>query len=280
MIRSLAFALCTAGLLGVSAARGEVDVAPAPREIRADGSRDPVPAPANAQKENPLVVVERIIKNSTAVGDKLARTDTGAETRGKQVTILKDIQSLIDQQENPPPEPDKNEDKSQDKNQDKSQDQNPDKKPDNGKMNDMMPMGGMNQPKNEDMGSAEEGDQPMPRRPRQQAGKEPMPKSGQGAGGQATGQTGKKQPQQANNTPPKNPMNNSAARPDPKPGNPKEPGRPLLPIEDEIVKEVWGHLPDKMRQQATQYYQQDFMPRYTELLKLYYSSLAEKGGKR
>jgi hypothetical protein len=272
MIRPLTFVFFAAGLSGASAVGGDLDVAPAPREIRADGSRDPAPASTNANKENPLVVVERIIKNSNAVGDKLARTDTGAETRGKQDTILKDIQSLIDQQENPPPEPDKN--------QDKSQEQNPGKKPDDGKMNDMMPMGGMNEPKNQGMGSGNEGEQPMPRRPRQQAGKEPMPKSGQASGGQATGQAGNKQPQQAKNTPPKNPMNNTASLPDPKPGHPKDPGRPLLPIEDEIVKEVWGHLPDKMRQQATQYYQQDFMPRYTELLKLYYSALAEKGGKR
>src|SRR6185437_16740425 len=47
--------------------------------------------------------VERIVKNSQAVGDKLAKTDTGTETRGQQKTILKDIDSLIDQQENPPP---------------------------------------------------------------------------------------------------------------------------------------------------------------------------------
>ena len=83
-----------------------------------------------------------------------------------------------------------------------------------------------------------------------------------------------------NSTPTQPPKNTGGKVPDPKPGDPKGPGIPVLPIEDEIVKEVWGHLPDKMRQQATQYYQQDFMPRYTELLKLYYSSLAEKGGKR
>ncbi len=60
-------------------------------------------------------MVERIIKNSKAVGDKLAKTDTGTETRSTQDTILKDIQSLIDQQDDPPPpKPDQNPDMNKD----------------------------------------------------------------------------------------------------------------------------------------------------------------------
>ena len=50
--------------------------------------------------------------------------------------------------------------------------------------------------------------------------------------------------------------------------------KPALPIDDAVVKEVWGHLPDKLRQQVTQYYKEEFMPKYSELLKQYYSSLA------
>jgi hypothetical protein len=77
--------------------------------------------------------------------------------------------------------------------------------------------------------------------------------------------------------PPKNP---GGQIPDPSMGDPKNPARPALPFEDDVVKDVWGHLPDKLRQQATQYYRQEFMPRYSELLKHYYSSLSEKGGKK
>jgi hypothetical protein len=50
--------------------------------------------------------------------------------------------------------------------------------------------------------------------------------------------------------------------------------KPSLPIDDAVVKEVWGHLPDKLRQQVSQYYKEQFMPKYSELLKQYYSSLA------
>ena len=53
-------------------------------------------------------------------------------------------------------------------------------------------------------------------------------------------------------------------------------GKPVLPFNEDVAKEVWGHLPDKLRQQMTQYYKEDVMPKYAELLRLYYSSLSEK----
>ena len=96
MNRFAFFALLVAGLVS-AVASAQIDVAPAPREIHQDGTRDPVPQAEPAKKVNPLEVVERIITNSKAVGDKLAMTDTGTETRAKQETILKDIQSLIEQ---------------------------------------------------------------------------------------------------------------------------------------------------------------------------------------
>lgn len=282
MNRNALFALLVAALL-YQAADARIDIAPAPREIRPDGSRDPAPQPAAARRENPLEVVQRIIKNSNAVGDKLAMIDTGTETRGKQETILKDIQSLIDQQENPPPKPDQN--PSDDMNKDKSpmggMDDKKDMgdKGDKGDKQDASPMPkGKGDKGDKGMGKGEKSDvnddEPMGRRPRRQGNeKNEEPKDQKGSGGS-------QQPQPMTSTPMQPPKNTGGKVPDPQPGDPNGPPIPLLPLEDEIVKEVWGHLPDKMRQQATQYYQQDFMPRYTELLKLYYSSLAEKGGKR
>jgi hypothetical protein len=55
--------------------------------------------------------------------------------------------------------------------------------------------------------------------------------------------------------------------------------KPSLPLDEDVAKEVWGHLPDKLRQQVTQYYKEQFMPRYTDLLKQYYSSLANTPAK-
>ena len=51
---------------------------------------------------------------------------------------------------------------------------------------------------------------------------------------------------------------------------------PTLKAEDQLSKEIWGHLPDRVRQKAFQYYREQYMDRYSELLKKYYSSLAER----
>jgi hypothetical protein len=274
MIRIVLFALLTTGVLSVSSARAELPVAPPPREVHADGSRDPVPQPELVKKEDPRVVVDRIIKNSEAVGDKLAKTDTGPDTQTTQTKILKDIDALLNQ-DNPPPKPDQNQDK--DKNKDMNPDMNPDMSKDKKDMKDMskgsgqgdmnpMPKGNMGGTGMESAG----GDQPRERRPRQQGAdqKDQQPKE-QGSGGGS----GQQKTQPAN---PKDSKNSGGQRPDPDNNKNSPPGKPILPLEADVVKQVWGHLPDKLRQQATQYYQEEFMPRYAELLKQYYSSLSEK----
>lgn len=52
--------------------------------------------------------------------------------------------------------------------------------------------------------------------------------------------------------------------------------KPDLPLDDPFTRRVWGHLPEKVRQQAMQSYREQFMPRYSEMLKQYYSTLNEK----
>jgi hypothetical protein len=52
--------------------------------------------------------------------------------------------------------------------------------------------------------------------------------------------------------------------------------KPAMPLDDRIAKQVWGHLPDTVRKQMSQYYQEQFMPRYGGLLRDYFSALAER----
>ena len=54
----------------------------------------------------------------------------------------------------------------------------------------------------------------------------------------------------------------------------------LMPQLPDVYKNVWGHLPEKARQEMDQYFREQFMPRYSDLLKQYYSSLAENAGKK
>jgi len=46
-----------------------------------------------------------------------------------------------------------------------------------------------------------------------------------------------------------------------------------------MYKDVWGHLPEKMRQEMDTYFKERFMPRYSDLLKEYYSTISEQGKK-
>ena len=278
MTRVVFFALLAVGV--VSASRADVPTAPPPREIRPDGTRDPAPEPEQTKTEDPREIVERIIKNSNVVGDKLAMTDTGTDTRKTQDTILKDIDALLNQDNPPPPKPDQSQDQQKDKNQDMNKDMNKDKGQDNnpkdknqdgkggGMGKDMEPKGGGMD--SEPMG----GEQPKERRPRQGEGKDKQdakddPNMKQPGGG------GTQQKPDMKAGKPKD-SKTGGMLPDPTGDDKRPPSNPLLPVEDAVVKDVWGHLPEKLRQQATQYYKQEIMPRYAELLKRYYSSMAEK----
>ncbi len=257
-----------AASLASSRARAELPVAPPPREVRPDGTRDPIPT---AKAEDPAVTVKRIIDNSKEVGDKLAKTDTGTDTRNTQSKILSDIDVLINQQENPPPpQPDKNQDKEKDQKgmNDMKDPMMKDGMPmdkdgmpmmpmpkDGMGMSDPPPMGGMGERK------------PRKGDPMQDTKKEP--------GGDAKDPGKPNEKKSGVPKDPKEPMGATGGNPMGKVG----PGKAVPPSEEDVSKDVWGHLPDKLRQQMSQYYKEDFTPKYAELLRLYYSSLSDKGTK-
>ena len=295
MTRPAFFAALLIGLLS-AASKADVEKIPPPREVRPDGSRAPAPEPdpdtlaARAAKpgtavvakaENPAETVEKIIKNSKDISDRLANTDTGTDTRKTQDETLALIDSLL----NPPPPPpsggggmsDKN-DKDKDKDKEKDKDN---KDPSGGMKDNKDPSGGMND-KN-DM-PPPMGDMPPPnggRKPRMgDNDKQPMP----------PGKQPDLPPPMGGMDPKKQPMPPPMGMPMPMPpmtpaggtaGDPKGPASPkaTLPLDDEVTKEVWGHLPDKLRQQVSQYYKEQFMPKYADLLKQYYSSLASQNPK-
>lgn len=271
-----------AGLaLTTTPAAGEPPVAPMPREIHPDGSRAPVPVAENpSPTEDPAVVIERIIQNSKQVGEKLAQSDTGTQTRQTQSQILKDIDTLINRQEEPPPPQDnKTHPDSQQQpmnkddnpnNQENKSNQSQDNKPNN---NDMPMGGGMNNNSGMPMNSMNDtpprpmGDARRPRRgdPNSTAKKDPTP---------GMESEPMKNPKTAQSPEKKEPTGSSTVTGG-QPGGKTAP-KSLLPFEEDVAKDVWGHLPDKLRQQMTQYYREDVTPKYSELLRLYYSSLSEK----
>jgi hypothetical protein len=48
----------------------------------------------------------------------------------------------------------------------------------------------------------------------------------------------------------------------------------------DLYKDIWGHLPETIRQEMDQYSRERFMPKYEELLKQYYATIAEKGKRK
>lgn len=249
----------------------DVAIAPPPREIRADGSRDPVPPSSQAKQEDPREVIERIIKNSQTVSDKLANSDPGVATQQTQAKILRDIDALLNRQQ----EPMNNSSMTPEMNS-----QQPEAGTD--KKDNMMPMGGKDPKESssqpQDKGNMNMGggmgqqlmnsDQPRGHRPRQHVAST-QPKDTQQK------PTSKNAPPMSGQISQQPPKTTGSPRPDSQ-GEPKVVGRTTVPFQEDLIKDVWGHLPDKLRQQASEYYKQELMPRYAELLRLYYSSLTEK----
>jgi hypothetical protein len=48
----------------------------------------------------------------------------------------------------------------------------------------------------------------------------------------------------------------------------------------DLYKDIWGHLPETLRQEMDQYSREQFMAKYNDLLKQYYSTIAEKGRRK
>ncbi len=48
----------------------------------------------------------------------------------------------------------------------------------------------------------------------------------------------------------------------------------------DLFKDIWGHLPEKLRKDMDAYSRVEFMMKYSDLLKQYYSTIAEKGRRK
>jgi len=46
----------------------------------------------------------------------------------------------------------------------------------------------------------------------------------------------------------------------------------------DVLRRIWGHLPDKMREQMQAQLSEQFLPKYEKLIEEYYKRLAEERG--
>ncbi len=217
------------------------------------------PAEEVADRDDPAKLAERITENTKTAGDRLKDEDTSETTRQTQEQILKDIDKLLKQQGQQPPPP-MGGGSPPPMGGGKGGGQPPKGQ---GKSGGMPPMGGQQnqepqrqtrrEKREQEQGGTPQ-DKPMGMNP------EPMPKAGK----QPMGMGEEPMPMNAE---PKNPSGN---------GGTGGKTKPALPFDDAVTKQVWGHLPERLRQEMNQYYKEQFMSKYGEMLKQYYGSLAER----
>jgi len=199
-----------------------------------------------ADPDDPAAILDRITKSADAIGDRLKDKDTGADTRKQQEQLLKDIDALL----KPPPPMD-------------GGSGGANMPPPMGSGDMPPPMGGAGMPP--PMGGGSGGGRQRPPRGSRGEG-QPMP---MGAGGMKEPMSGSPMPM-GTGTKPGQPAGGTSG-----PGSGKA-SPPSLPLDVPIAKEVWGHLPEKARQEVSQYYREQYLPRYNDLLKQYYTALAER----
>jgi hypothetical protein len=254
---------------------------PVPRVIipagalpKVDEAKPDEPTPDSS--ENPATTAERIAKNAKAISDRLGEKDTGADTRSGQEKLKKDIDSLIKALENPPPMSNQNSPMNNQQSGGGGGGQQP------------QPQGqsrssGQSRGNRSQGGGAPGANSGGGQQPRNSSGRQPQP----GERGQQPGQDEKsgQSKQQQNGEKPQSagakPDGGGKAQPAQAGGQPGGGGvaTPSLPLDEAIARDFWGNLPELPRQRMLQFFREQYMSRYKELLPQYYQSLAEKDKK-
>lgn len=200
-------------------------------------------------------VLDRVARNMRSLEDRLANKEVGESTRQLSEEVIKDLDLLIERQQQGQSQAS---DQSQAQQQQQQQQQQQDRQ---------------QQQQQQQQQRSERGSQAQNKMRREQQ--------------QANGRQQRNQRQQANRRqqqqPPGNEQKDQTAKnssPNMEPGKTgtettKEPNKLA-----EIYKDIWGHLPESKRAEMDAYAREKFMPKYSELIKQYYATLAEKSRKQ
>lgn len=185
---------------------------------------------------------EQIARDMQSVERKLRESDAGDGTRNLQSQILSNLDKLLKRLKNPPPQSSE----SQPMGGSSPMSQSSSSKP--------QPGGTQHQQQTQSMSRRERREAQRREQQRERTGRQPMGR-----------------PEQNQSITAKDPMADGNSMP-----TSREPARsgPPETIAD-VVKDIWGHLPETLRQEVDQYYREQFMPRYRDLLQQYYLRLAE-----
>jgi hypothetical protein len=214
------------------------------------------PAKPDADKEEPKAkpdedaakLRQMIAEEMQSAEKKLKERDPGEDTRQLQDDALRNLDKLIDLARNPPPPPPPPQQQQQ-----QQQQQQPGGSP--------RPMGGQSQPQ---PGSQQRPQSGQARRERREQRRRQMEQQAKGGGRPPQSQAGGQQGgQQTAGDPNQSGMGGTKST--------RQPDQLA-----DIVKDIWGHLPESLRQDVDHYYRDRFMPRYRDLVQEYYMRLAER----
>jgi hypothetical protein len=276
-----------------------IPIAPPPRPAPLTG---PSWEPKSAQHvEDPAQIVERIIRQARQASQELARANTGPQTQLTQQHILVDIDKLLQ----PPPSGQGQSRQGSSESTSSNQSSATPSPPSTGQL----PPGATPPPDARPPQS--NSNQSMPPTPNSHQGSAPSAPKGsstpatdmtqQSASAirrprrdRSSSQTQASSRQQATDsttpdvrstqsanpqTPPSSPNTAGVGRPDSQKQPRMSTPRSMLTREEEWILNIWGHLPDTLRRQASEYFRQELIPQYSKLLEKYYSSRLEKNNK-
>jgi hypothetical protein len=253
------------------------------------------PEPVTPQEEA-TEVLHRVVSNVHKVDERLAKGDIGEATQQTQRDILKDLESLIQRSENPPPQGGGGQ-ANQNKDQGGGDDQNNQNQQGGGEQNNQKLQGGGQNNQKQSSGQKSQGGgggqdggagQRNQRTPgggaksgtkpgagsqsgkQQRAEGKPKPGSVKPGGNQRAGMDGKNG-EKPGGKDGKNGNGGGGGNKDDRARNKNA----------DLDKDVWGHLPQTLRAQMDAYSNpQPFMPKYDDLIKRYYQTIAEQGRRK
>jgi hypothetical protein len=212
-------------------------------------------------------VINRALKSSRSAEERLANKETDDRTQQHQRDVLRELDSLIDLEK--AAQQGQGQQQDQDQQNGEQQQQNQDKQ--NGKA--QQQKGAMGKQGNRTRQQMAQGQQQGRRHGRRVARGN---RQGQGSGQQQQGD-GQDQ-QQANG------QNNQGGAQGGRNGkNGGGMGGTSTTEENnlaDVYKDVWGHLPEALRNEMSAYSREEFMAKYKDVLKQYYATIAEKGRKK
>jgi hypothetical protein len=252
-----------------------------------ESPKQPAPLPSEKKEDSEeSKIVDRLSRNSRSAEKRLGENDASEETRKLQREVLKDIDELIALLKQPPPGGDSSSDSSSGGGSSSQ----------GGKSSSSQ--GGKSSPSSGGSaagsgGGSNSGKQSLSRREQREQRRQNEQatagsKSGPANDRNLTKNSGEKPSSGTNKsgdsvipmndngkpgdaTPPQNAGNSNDRK--------KENALPSDPVVAEFYKDIWGHLPEKMRQEMDAYFKERFMPRYSDLLRQYYSNIAEQNKK-